>query len=445
MLPLLFRRGQQAPTYIELTSIQLKIFFAFVIGLWLFTFIPLLNFPFLSDDYVFLKWYRPFWRGSGTPEFFRPLYNLIFWLLANISGGSPQLFHIANYLLHLTNSILIYTLVYRFQRSKTPAIICFTVFLLNPLQLEASLWISGMQELLWAFFVLAALKCYTGKKELSSKRIIATLILIICALLCKETAVCIILLLPLFDLVYFKMKRGPYLLAIYISVIVLLLAYIFLRRIYAITPGTDFFSMPDLFFVKQLLSTPYRFFTLPLNTVTVNLPVWIPLIISIFIAGLLFVTIVYRRASIRLLFGPLIIIISTLPVFKGFFVSADLFSARYIYFAAFGWALFLVYLLSIIKIHKVLLSTIIGLALLLTWTLHLNIIPWRTAGSIALDIRRSICLGNNPQSIISEWMKRKGKALEIKNGVPIQYQGVSIFLNGYSEMLKLVNSGFFCR
>jgi hypothetical protein len=63
------------------------------LAIWLAIVVPLIGFPFLSDDYVFLDRYRHFADARYAPQFFRPLFAVTFVTLNKLGHGSPEPFH----------------------------------------------------------------------------------------------------------------------------------------------------------------------------------------------------------------------------------------------------------------------------------------------------------------------------------------------------------------
>jgi len=436
MLPLLIPSRRKDQPFVELSSTQVKLLVSFAVALWLLAFLPLLDFPFLSDDYVFLALYEQLGDVTTAPQFFRPLFAVVFWMLARLGGGFSVPFHAASLLLHVSSACLVYTLARRFFAASAPAVISFTVFLLNPLQLEASLWPSGLQELLWTFFTLAALACYVGAARLSLPRLLATMALVAGALLSKETATCFLLLLPAADWAFYRMKRGPVLTVSYATSAVCLVTYLLIRqRFTSLEP--EFFVTPSRYFIKQFIATPYRFFAQPWNAAAFPLPPVIPCLLSLVILSLLFMRVVVRGASVRLLAGPAVILISTLPVYSYFFVGADLIAARYIYFAAVGWALLVSELLGIIRQRAPLAFAVMAVAGTAAVALQLNLRPWRTAGDVVNAIHAGLERGESPEQTVAQWQARSAVKLTLKNGIPYEYQGVGIFINGYPEFLRI--------
>lgn len=416
--------------------VEHRLALVFVIGLWVVTLLPLLGFPFLSDDYVFLSLYRHITDAGKSPEFFRPVFAVVFLGLAKIGAGSPTPFHAASMVLHLSSAFLVFSLSRRLFAAASPAIVCFALFLLNPLQLEATLWVSGLQEVLWTFFLLSALRCYVGSKTMSVWRLLGTAVLIVAALLSKETAVCFVLLLPAADWIYFRIDRGPLIPAAYVGSLCLLIAYAVLRSQF-VPSDPGFLVTPTKFFVKQFVATPYKYFVQPWNASAVHVPDAVRCAVSILMTVLLFMAVVVRGASARLLSGPFLILASTLPVYSYFFVGADLISSRYVYFASIGWALFMSQLIARVTSRRwVLAATFAALSVAATASLHLNLRPWRIAGDLVDFIETELRHGRSLNAIVADWERRKGITLVTKDHIPCEYHGVRIFINGYQEFLR---------
>jgi hypothetical protein len=435
MLPLVVsgRRGERFP---PLTPTQQRLILGAAVGLWLLTFLPLLDFPFLSDDYVFLGLYKRVRDVTVAPQFFRPLFALVFWALDRLGDGSPLPFHATSLLLHFASACLVYALARRLFESATPAIVCFSVFLLNPLQLEATLWPSGLQELLWTAFILAALRCYVGERELSLRRLVATMALVGCALLSKETAVSFILLLPAADVAFYRLNRGRVLPFAYVTFAATLVGYLWLRR-HFVAMEADFLVTPSRFFLKQFLATPYKYFAQPWNAAAIDVPALIPCVLSLLILALLFILIVVQGSSARLLIGPALILMTTLPVYSYFYVGEDLVAARYIYCASVGWAFVLAQLLSAIRQRGLFVATVTGLVLISAVWLQLNLRPWRVAADVVHEMHAGLGRGEPLQVTIAQWQARHSTKLELKNGIPYEHQGVGIFINGYDEFSRM--------
>lgn len=418
---------------------QRALLLVLVVGLWLMTFVPHITFPFLSDDFVFLDVYQQPRELLRSAEFFRPLFALVFWSLAQLGQGSPIPFHIVSMLLHLMSACILYAFASRFFGGSTVALICFTVFLLNPLQLEATLWVAGLQEVLWTFFVVSAAWYYVRVQVLSVQTIFVTAVLVAAALLSKETAISFALLLPAADLVLYRLRRGPLLGLAYLAFAVIVAAYLLVRQNFAAV-HSSFLTVPSRYFVKQLVAVPYAFFAQPWNATAVHVPGIISCLLSVLLITLLFIRVVIRGASRQLLVGPAVVLISTLPVYSFFFVSAELVAARYIYFAAVGWAVLMAQLLGAIRSRVILALAIGTLAVTSFVWLRFNLRPWNVAEDVVVAMRAGAARDEAPADTIAKWTRERGVAPSLKDGVPYSYQGVGIFINGYPEFRRIVGA-----
>ena len=404
--------------------------------LWAAIFLPLLEFSFLSDDYVFLSLYRDIDHVSRAPQFFRPVFGLLIHVLSVVGGGSPVPFHLAGFLLHLSSAALVVVLAARLFSNAAAAVHCAVVFLLNPLQLEATLWVSGLQELLWTFFMLAALWQYTAESRLSIPRLATTMTLVAAGLASKETGVSFILLLPLADWAYFRFRRGRPLWGVYVGFAAELFAYLGIRRHFASVDQT-FLELPSRFFLKQFVSLPYRIFVQPWNATAVQMPSIVPALVSVAIVALWWAAMRRNRLSARSIVGPLMVLASTLPLYTYFYVGRDLTAARYLYFPCVGWALLLTeFLLATLRVRRHLLIAACAVAFAYAGVLHENLRPWLTADRVVHEMRRALEQGRSADPLISELQRAYAPDLTLQRDVPYTYRGVGIFINGYREFVE---------
>jgi hypothetical protein len=437
LIPIGVATATGPPRPIQISRRLLATVVAVVVTFWLALHVPLIDFPFLSDDYVFLDLYNRVDTLGQAPQFFRPLFALVFWALTRISSSTVP-FHLTSLALHLASAYFVYRLSERLFGGNGQALVCFTAFLLNPLQLEAVLWVSGLQEALWAFFVLSALAIYTGAERLSRGRSVVTVLLVGLGLASKETAVCAVLLLPAAEWVLFGAKRLRDVRLMYILLAGEMVAYFVIRSRFVELEST-YFVEPDRYFLKQFFTTPYRVFAQPWNISVADVPsiaMWAAATTAI---GLLFWTIVGRRQSRELWCGAFIIIASTLPVYSYFFVREDLLSARYVYFAAFGWGVILAALIcSVVRTPHWIAAATLSLAILMTVSLDLNLRPWRVAAQVVNVMSAAISENESPTTRLAEWTTRNNVQLLFRGSVPYEYGGVGIFINGYDGFLRHV-------
>jgi hypothetical protein len=123
---------------------------------WVVVWTTVAGVPFLSDDYVLLARYAD--AASASPQqFFRPVFGALFSALSWAGSEATLPFRLASALLHLASAALASQLTARIAGSATAGTVAFVVFVLNPLQAEAVVWIAGLQETLWTFLALGAL------------------------------------------------------------------------------------------------------------------------------------------------------------------------------------------------------------------------------------------------------------------------------------------------
>jgi hypothetical protein len=405
----------------------------------LFVYLPLLSFPFLSDDYVFL------WRhvsGAGVGErwqFFRPVFAAIVGPLWVLGGGAPWPFHVAAVGFHLANASLVFLLAKRVSRSPSLAAIASMMFALNPLQLEAVLWMSGLQELLWTGFLLAALLVYTGREQLRAVDLVLSAALVVLALGAKETAICYLLVLPAADGLLFGWTRGRWQLPAYACLSLVAAGYLVLRYAYA-DVDAGFLSPPSRYFLKQLMTLPYQRYMLPLNRAAVHIPVWVGFLsVSVGATGLLIAT---MRGTLGkyILVGPVLILMSTIPVYAYFYVAPDLQGSRYLYFPTVGWGILVGHLLiSVFRSRRTLVLAATVLLVTNVILLRVNLRPWHAGAQIVRELYHEPAEGAGPVTR-ERWRERYGDGLVMEDGVPREYRGVVLFRNGYDEFVKLRQS-----
>ena len=156
----------------------------------------LINLPqfFLGSTY-----YRPE-SGQSYGLYYRPLMQSTYAFLYTLVGPDPIWYHLLQISLHLTNTLLVYSLFRRFF-SSTTAFFSALIFLVHPVNSETVLHVANLQEVLFLFFGLLALHSLVTTQKKSLNPLLLTGLLFL-SLLAKETGFLFIALALIYCLVF---------------------------------------------------------------------------------------------------------------------------------------------------------------------------------------------------------------------------------------------------
>lgn len=132
-----------------------------------------------------------------------PLTWLSYMLDVELFGLSARGFHVVNLLLHIGNTLLIFTLLRRANATPWPGAVVAALFGLHPLHVESVAWISERKDVLSAFFSLLSIWAYATYNNTRRRGIgwyLVSLLLFAFALMSKAMAVTVPCLLLLVDL-----------------------------------------------------------------------------------------------------------------------------------------------------------------------------------------------------------------------------------------------------
>lgn len=195
------------------------LFVCIFIGLGLIAYAPILDAFFLSDDFAQIgkvlagDWSVTWGREHGG--FFRPLFIYSYIIDTHLWGQNPRGFHLTNLTLHAVNTVLVLLLARRLlaeeklSSTDSPdiALASSLIFLLHPSHTEAVSWISGRGDLIATLFGLLSLLAYLSFARTTRRAaLVLSLACFAAALLAKESAICLLLLICLIGI--FGAKRS---------------------------------------------------------------------------------------------------------------------------------------------------------------------------------------------------------------------------------------------
>jgi tetratricopeptide (TPR) repeat protein len=152
---------------------------------------------FASNDIVF-----------ATDTYYRPLFNVLLMVNYAIFGSSAWGWHLANALIHSGVVYLVYLLLKEITGDEWVAAISAVIFAVHPAHSESVAWISGITDPWMAVFALPAIYWYWKYAKGGSKSLLlASAGFYFLALLVKETAVAVLLLILFCEFWYFGGSR----------------------------------------------------------------------------------------------------------------------------------------------------------------------------------------------------------------------------------------------
>lgn len=363
-------------------------------------------------------------RSSSLGNY-QPLTMLLYTVQYRLFSDDPRAFHATNLTVHLLNTALVFGVIGQLGGTAIASFAGALLFGIHPLQVESVAWVSELNNLISALFLLLALASYLrfmGAAPGERRRwYLAALLAYGFSLLAKGTGVAFPLVLVLVaGLRRQKFDRGALRALTPFFLLALLFGFINLRTqqlagATAVTGGYSLFRalavagyavgwylLKLLIPVKLSALYPYPF------TAGAALPIRIVLALPVALAGVVGAVLARRRQSV-LAFGFLFFLAALAPALKiiplGYAFAAD----RYVYFPAVG--LFFVAGITIARwwgkaasgrrVGAVLLAfLLVGGAVVLSLTTRRRILVWHDSVSLWSDV-----LKNYPEAPVA-WANR---------------------------------------
>lgn len=248
-----------------------------------------LSYEFVFDDDSVVQGDESLTKLSNIPKYFtgeqgfhkvigryyRPVVSASYNIDYALWGLKPFGFHLTNVLIHVINTLLFFRLLllmFTGSRSKFKVYSIFigaVLFAVHPIHTEAVAWVSGRTDSLSCTFFFASFIFYFKYSSNESvKNLSLALVFYFIALLSKEMAITLPVVIILYDLVVnrlsikdmFKQKQKVYFAFILLSVLYLILRWAVLRDVpqrssYFYFYGKDFATA----FFTMLQTVPYYF------------------------------------------------------------------------------------------------------------------------------------------------------------------------------------------
>jgi len=357
-----------------------KALLAGVIVLTALVFLPTLRFEFVYDDQGIIVentlvhswrfvpeyfqaqlWHQLF--PDAPANYYRPLSALWFRVNHALFGLQPMGWHASAILLHLLATALVFWIVRRTTDRPLPAAVTALLFGVHPTRHEVVAWISGTTESLCAVLFLSAFLAYLLSRERrTAVWISVSCVLYAAAMLAKETAIVLPLLILIHSYLYgvrqaqttprawwLRLSRAAARASIY-APIGILYVVVRINILHGFSHAQTSLSLPTwlltlpsvLFFYLQQWLLPIRvseFYDLPLQTRWDLLHVVLPLAALAAAAGALWY---FRRklGARDMTFALLALTVPLLPALHlSVFAPGELVHDRYAYLPGLGAAL----------------------------------------------------------------------------------------------------------
>jgi tetratricopeptide (TPR) repeat protein len=141
-------------------------------------------------------------EGRGH-DLYRPLVSLSYWIDFRLWGDRPPFYHLTNLLFHTLSSLAVYFTLRAMPVGRGAAWLGALFFALHPIHTESVTWISGRTDVICGFFFFLGFFLYLNyRREERWPYLVGSLIAFLLALLAKEMAVTLPLVIVLYGLCF---------------------------------------------------------------------------------------------------------------------------------------------------------------------------------------------------------------------------------------------------
>ena len=277
--------------------------------------------------------------GAG----YQPLTMLSYMVDHHFFGENPKAYHTTDLILHVTNGLLVFSLMLRLSRRCGTSLLVSLLFAVHPLRVESVAWIAERKDVLSAFFYLLSLLFYVAHMEERRPRYYwLCLLALLFSLLSKPIAVTQPLVLLLIDYLFHRkldkkavLAKTPFFVAVSIFAAITFLAQETARAIaeYAAIPILQRLCIPFYGLVFYIVKTlvPVRLCALyPLPPQHPGGTIFVLYVAPLLVLGGAVALYRFRAHSRVLVFGFLFYVVTLLPVLQivpfGHAIAADRFT-----------------------------------------------------------------------------------------------------------------------
>lgn len=325
------------------------------------------NNPWLRDPHSLGQIFSTGAWGFNATEtnYYRPLMHVLYMLTYAFCGLEAWGYHLVNIVFHALNSVLAFLIAAevagkagsdRTGLNTYFPFITGTVFALHPVHTEAVAWIGGIPDLSFSFFFLLSLYLYmlAGTKERSSVPLLlaASVGSFFMAMLCKEPAVMLLLVILLHDLLFNRSSLNfSFCVRRYCSYFLIFLVYFVLRwnaldGFSPVNKHADLSLFQSLLNIFPLLTKYVSLLLFPLNLNAwhafhplknlYDSQVWVALAVVFSLSAF---SLYVAKTSKILFFSLCFFIIPLLPALYIPGTGENPFAERYLYLPSLGFAL----------------------------------------------------------------------------------------------------------
>lgn len=305
---------------------------------------PALRIGLLSDDFVLADRALRGAYGFANPELLRPIPLLLWTVVLRCGAGAVGL-HVLNVLAHGTVAFLTTRLVAPMSSSRTTVLLAGLVVLAFPLSPEAVAWCSGIFDVAATALCIGAV--LIGRRYTSRTTTLNRIALVTCsilALLCKETAAIVPLLILLDAWALRRLSRQL------VNDSGLLIGSFGVVAVVRLAWASSVMKRPiTKYVVQRWVFGTIGGLVVPWHVEVVRTLRWMTILTAegvLLLAVLFFLTKGSIDQTKQALTAFMWTLVGTLPVVTVLFVSPDLQGSRYLYLPSIGYAVCLSVLLS---------------------------------------------------------------------------------------------------